>query len=306
MRGRCTVVLTIPALVGGLLVAGCSGPTSGHAGSTTPAPRIVATFEATDSASPEEKLIADAHVVAVRLHAFGDNGAFVVERRHSVVVMGTSRLPIPASLLLVAGTFQVRPALCATGAPVAPTSNKTPPPLPTTCSSGRYSLQAPNLTVNTSTGTSNLPSIAPDPTLAVLPSSSPAYDDSHPGNSVLIPVSGGGDGGPSRYLLGPAVLNGSAVAKARATFVDPQWVVDVTLTAPGATAWDDAARTYFHQLLAMEVDGMALSVPLVQPNSPTFVSFDGQLQVSGNFTRKTATQLAAVLSSGPLVTPLQG
>jgi hypothetical protein len=308
MRGR-RVGALILVLLSGLLVTACSGSTSGSAGSTTSTDRsrVIATLTAVAPGASAPELTADAHVVAVRLHAFGVRGTSTAVRGHSIVVTGTTTLPVPDSLLLVPGTFQVRPALCEADVPGAQTSGATLPPLPTACSSERYSLQPPNLIVDTSAGTANIASIAPDPALTPYPSSSAAYDDTHPDNSVLVPLSeGGGSGEPSRYLLGPTVLTGSVVATARASFVDPQWVVNVTLTATGSTAWDDAARTYFHQVLAMDVDGVIVSAPLIQPSSPSFISFVGRLQVSGNFTRKSASQLAAVLSSGPLVTPLQG
>jgi preprotein translocase subunit SecD len=56
----------------------------------------------------------------------------------------------------------------------------------------------------------------------------------------------------------------------------------------------------------MDVDGVTVSAPLMQPSQSTFASFGGRFQVSGNFTRNSARQLAAVLASGPLPAALSG
>ena len=244
----------------------------------------------------------------MRLHTVRPTGFSVVAHSHTIEVRGATSLPLPVRDLIVTGMFQVRPALCGAGPFVAPTTGAAPEPTPTSCSAGRYSLQPPNLTIDTQTGTSNAGSIQPDPALTAVPSTPAAVDDSSPDSSVLVGLAGGQeDGGPgaiTRDLLGPALLNATAVAHAQADFVNPQWIVNVTLTATGAKSWDDVAQSYFHQFLAMDVDGRAVSVPLTQPASSTFVSFGGRLQISGSFTMKSAEQLAADLNSGPLVAPL--
>ena len=182
-----------------------------------------------------------------------------------------------------------------------------PPPstivgsLPSACSAARYSLLAPNLTVDESTGNSDEGSIAPDPALASYPSTSAAANDSNPDTAVLVAVDAAA---ADRDLLGPVVLDHRAVASARADSQDAQWLVDVTLTEAGASAWDAVAKQYFHEVLAFDVDGVAVSAPLMQPSQATFTSFDGKIQVSGNLTERTATQLAAILTSGPLTVAL--
>ncbi len=282
----------------GFLMAGCSGHSGAGVTGTT---HVVATFTTAD-ASPRQ-LTEDAAVLTDRLHRLDDPGAVTDVRGRKIVILTKNRLNTPLSALVVRGFFQVRPALCQSGPFTASSSATTETPVPSNCSSERYSLQVPNLTVDDSIGTSNVASIAPDPALASFPSSSPAYDDSHPGAPVLVPASG--DPGV-RYLLGPTELNGSAVANATATFQNPNWVVDVNLTKTGGPLWDAVAEKNFHELVAFDVDGQALSVPLTQPSQATFTSFAGRLQISGTFTRKSARQLAAVLDSGPLASPLSG
>ena len=173
--------------------------------------------------------------------------------------------------------------------------------MPAGCSSPRYSLLAPDLVVTTDTGSSNIDSIPPDPALAAVPTSTPAYDESHPGDPVLVPLLGGGG---ERYLLGLSELNGSVVARASASFQSPNWVVNVDLTSAGSAQWDELTQKYFHEIIGIDLDGQLISAPLVQPSQSTFSSFAGKVQISGSFTRQSAQALAAELNSGPMATAL--
>jgi hypothetical protein len=287
----------------GVVVTACSGATGHPSGS--PAHHgnadIVATFTPVHAGTSTQELVEDAKELTVRLGVLGDHGASAAVRGRSVVVSGGAGLPVPISMLIVPGTFQIRPVLCQAG-PYTPTAGSPVGPLPTACSSGRYSLQAPNLTVDTTTGTSNLPSIQRDPTLASYPSSTPADNDSQPGSFVLLPAPGTGG---MRYLLGPSELNGMAVASAHAIFESPQWIVNVTLTREGAPEWDALARMYFHELIGIDVDGQAVSVPITQPNSSSFTPFAGRMQISGPFDKRSSEVIAADLDSGPLTAPLR-
>lgn len=301
MRLRHRARAGVLVIVMGLAVGACSGATGRTGPAAGHSPGVVATFVAAGRASAQE-LADDAHELTTRLRSYGDSNATTSVHGHAVVVSGTTGLPVPGSLLVASGTFQIRPALCQS----APYGPETPPPapaasVPTGCSSPRYSLLAPNLSVD-GAGNSDISSIAPDPVLAGYPSSSAVYNDSHPDSSVLVP---GTDGeGDVRYLLGPTALDATMVADATATTEDAQWLVDVQFTAVGASAWDAVAEKYFHELLAVDVDGVAVSVPLTQPAQSTFTSFDGKMQLSGNFTKRTAEQIAAILASGPLTVAL--
>lgn len=218
-----------------------------------------------------------------------------------MVVVGGRRLGSSASSLVASGTVQFRPALCQSAPFTQPPPGVADGSVPAGCSSPQYSLEAPTLVVDSAIGTSNVASIPADPTLAAVPTSSPAYDESHPTDPVLVPLLG--DGG-ERYLLGPAELNGSIVARASAQFQSPLWVVDVDLTSAGAVQWDELAQKYFHEMIGVDLDGQAVSLPLTQPSQASFTSFAGRVQISGSFTRQSAQALAAVLNSGPLDTPL--
>ena len=300
MGRRIVGPLVILMIVGGLVTTACSKTTVDPLGSARPPTMVEARFVATDAAGTTSQLVEDATALNIRLRTLGIADTATVRDR-AVEVLGPVKLPVPTSNLTAVGLLQIRPALCQAPpyAPAAPSAAAGS--LPTTCSSSRYSLRAPNLTVNVASGVSNQSSIAPDPTLAAYPSSSAAYDDSHPGNSVLIPVDG--ESGV-RCLLGPAALSGTAVVSAQAAFANPQWFVDVTLTASGATRWDAVARDNFHQIIGIDVDGRAVSLPLIQPTDAEAISFDGRMEISGPFTKRTAQNLAADLASGPLATPL--
>jgi hypothetical protein len=294
---------TVPGLVLlAVVAAGCSGTPAAPTGSSAGRSEVAATFTAVNPGTSTRELTADATVLTARLHLLGDAIASAAVRGRTIVVEGTRRLPVSVDDLVAPGVFQIRPALCGSGAFSVPASGAVTTPLPTGCSSERYSLQTPNLTVDESTGASNLASIAPDPALASYPSSTAAYDDSHPQSPVLVPASGGGG---ARYLLGPAELNGTAVASAGAVFEDPDWYVNVTFTGTGGSEWNAVAKKYFHEVIGIDVDGLALSVPITEPSQSVFASFGDRMQIGGTFTRKSAEQLAAVLGSGPVVTPLR-
>jgi hypothetical protein len=291
-------------LLCGLLVSACSGGSGAPPGSSSQdqTAHVVATFVPVDRATSSRQLVDDADELSLRLGSFGDRSATATVRDHAIEVLGAGSLPVPASVLITAGALQIRPALCES----APYKKPAPgtvvaAALPEACSSNRYSLEEPNLTVDTSTAVSNLSSIAPDPALASYPSSSASYNDSHPESPVLVPLLGASG---LRYLLGPSELEGTAAASARVTFEPSQWIVNVTFTDAGGSAWDALTEKYFHEIIGIDLDGRAVSAPLIEPSQSTFTSFGGRMQIGGDFNKLTADELAAVLNSGPLVTPL--
>jgi hypothetical protein len=102
-----------------------------------------------------------------------------------------------------------------------------------------------------------------------------------------------------RYVLGPAVMTSRAIASATATKNQAgAWVVNWTTTSAGAAVWDKVTRASFHQLLAVEVGGVVVSAPIIEPAQTTFSSFRGQGQVTGKLSQAEAMKIAAALSSG--------
>jgi preprotein translocase subunit SecD len=75
-------------------------------------------------------------------------------------------------------------------------------------------------------------------------------------------------------------------------------VVNWTTTSAGAAVWDKVTRASFHQLLAVDVGGVVVSAPIIEPAQTTFSSFRGQGQVTGKLSQAEAMKIAAALSSG--------
>lgn len=273
-------------------LSACSGP-------TTASGPVLATFTAVHGAS-RQQLSTDGQQLVRRLNVYGAVHELVTIRGRSIVVIGPQPLPVAVSTLIAPGVLQLRPALCS-ALPHRPSSGGGGP-LPDQCSASPYSLQAPHLLVNTNTGTSNIASIAPDPTLTSQPTTSAVANDADSGDPVLLPLDGASG---FRYLLGPSKLSGSIVRSASAFFQNPQWIVNVTLTGSGAVRFDELNKQYFHQIIGVDLDGRLVSAPLIEPVSSSFNSFAGRMQISGDLTKRSATAVAAELDSGPLAAPLR-
>ncbi len=142
--------------------------------------------------------------------------------------------------------------------------------------------------------------VAPDPTFASYQANTP--DNDSPTQTVLLaadPASGGQQ--YDRFVCGPAQLTGAAVATATATFeTSGQWAVSYTLTSSGSSAWDTVAQENFHQYVAIDLDAVVESAPLIQPTQASFTSFGGSGEISGNFSETTAKRLALELNYGSL------
>jgi len=246
-------------------------------------------------------------VIRNRVDAAGVSGANVNSQGGNVVVQLPGLKNPQAVIKLISNTAQLtfRPALCQANPYSPPKKGTTLPPLPSACTSSTYSIQLPptgSLTVSSSsTNSSNLSSIPADPALSSYPTTQPAYDDLHPHSPVLIPLVGGGG---FRNLLGPAEMNGTAVASAIAQFISPDWVVNATLTNKGSTEWDNLTKKYFHEIIGIDLDGQVVSNPLTLPGQATWTSFGGRVQISGNFTQTSAQDLALDLNYGSLPVPL--
>ncbi|MGD0853211.1 MAG: protein translocase subunit SecD [Acidimicrobiales bacterium] len=125
-----------------------------------------------------------------------------------------------------------------------------------------------------------------------------APDDDNPNDQVILPLLGSPG---TRYLLGKSELTGQAVGKAVAQQDQlGAWVVNYTLTKKGSPEWDAVADKNFHQALAIELDGVIQSAPLIQPDQATFTSFDGTGEISGSFTETGAKNLAIAMEFGAL------
>lgn len=104
----------------------------------------------------------------------------------------------------------------------------------------------------------------------------------------------GDRGGLTGYVLGPAELTGEAVSEAAATF-NNEWVVNVDLTDEGAVGFDEIAARYFGQQVAIVLDGVVESAPVIRATE-----FGGTAVISGTFDEEGARDLAVALRFGAL------
>ena len=194
-----------------------------------------------------------------------------------------------------------RPASCyAPAETVAKGAAPTTGVLPTCAASS--ALTATNLAVkpdssNVNGYTSNSNNIPVDPQFATYPSTPATSDDKNA--TVLLPGTSSSQG-TGRYVLGPAMLTGTAVKSASAQLVSNQWAVSIVLTGPGSTAWDTLSQQQFHAIIGIDLDGQVISAPITQPSQAAFTSFNGQVQISGSFTQDQAKTLATELNYGSL------
>jgi preprotein translocase subunit SecD len=241
-------------------------------------------------------------ILTNRVNGLGVSGAQVNLQGKDVVVSVPGAKHARAVLAVVGQTAQLlfRPVICqaGVGTKLAPLGKK---PLPA-CASN-YQMTEANLAVapanNVAGFTSN--NLPPDPAFTNVESTQPKSD--LPQDSVLLPLLGQ----PGvRYVLGPSELTGHSIKKAVAQQDQTgAWVVNYTLTSTGSPLWDKVASQNFHQLLAIELDGVVQSAPIIQPTQTTFSSFLGTGQISGSFTEASAKNLALAMNFGALPVRLQ-
>jgi preprotein translocase subunit SecD len=230
-------------------------------------------------------------ILTNRVNGLGVSGAKVNLQGKNVVVSVPGVKDARKVLAIVGQTAQLlfRPVLCqVTQAKKTQQYSGTLP-----ACGAQYLLSAANLNINSAGNPVNVP---PDPKYAKVASTLPANDK--PENSVILPYLGQ----PGvRYLLGPAQLTGQSVGKAFAQQDQVgAWVVNYNLTATGSPAWDRVAQANFHQEVAIELDGVIQSAPLILPNQAAFSSFRGAGQISGQFTQGSAKNLALAMEFGSL------
>jgi hypothetical protein len=86
-----------------------------------------------------------------------------------------------------------------------------------------------------------------------------------------------------RYVLGPSEMNSSAISSASASkSKSGSWVVE----------W-----TSFHQMLAIDVGGVVVSAPIIEPTQKSFRSFHGMGEISGDLSHAEATKIVQAMQS---------
>jgi preprotein translocase subunit SecD len=241
-------------------------------------------------------------ILSNRVNGLGVSGAQVNLQGKDVVVSVPGVHDARKVLQLVGETAQLlfRPVICqaAVGTKLAPLGKKALP----TCAAA-YQMTEANLAVTPANNVAGFTSnnLQPDPAFTDLASTQPSSD--LPKDSVLLPLLGQ----PSvRYVLGPSELTGQSIKKAVAQQDQTgAWVVNYTLTSTGSPLWDKVASENFHRLLAIELDGVVQSAPIIQATQSAFSSFQGTGQISGSFTEASAKNLALAMNFGALPVRLQ-
>jgi preprotein translocase subunit SecD len=103
--------------------------------------------------------------------------------------------------------------------------------------------------------------------------------------------------GAAKYLLGPAVLEGTQVTNATAGTRSNTnaWVVNLDLNSKGSDAWATFTAANVGKQVAVTLDGRVITAPTINGPIP-----GGKTEISGSFTQTTATELANQLKYGAL------
>jgi preprotein translocase subunit SecD len=132
-----------------------------------------------------------------------------------------------------------------------------------------------------------------------------------PPSADAVLCDGGGQEGKhatAKYALGPSRLDGDGVQRAAAQ-LDKQfasgWQVELEFTTSGSAKFADVTQDLATQQspnnqFAITLDGSVISAPAVRE-----AITGGKAVISGNFTQKSATNLAALITSGSLPVPLE-
>ncbi|MEX6430705.1 MULTISPECIES: protein translocase subunit SecD [Ferrimicrobium] len=220
-------------------------------------------------------------IIENRVNALGV-GQPSIGQQGSDIVVDLPGVKDPKTALSYIGQtaiLQFRPVLCQ-----APLYTK--PPASLHLKKSQLTPTCPNPSAKTASLLQYVPSTSPLKATSASTALLPEYQ----GNSKKV---------IARYVVGPTLLTGNAI---KSVFAAPQpqsasnqWAINFTLTAKGAPIFNQIAKTYYHQLLAVVLDGTVQSAP--QINS---TNFNGQGQITGNYTRASATDLATILHYGAL------
>src|SRR3954468_3393552 len=134
-----------------------------------------------------------------------------------------------------------------------------------------------------------------------------ARADDDPSKEVLLAEFGRKDRTreTARYRLGPAPVVGSAVKTAQAEFDQntSEWSVRVDFTGDGGDKFKALATQQVNKQVAIVLDGVVQSAPVIQPSLLT--NFNNTAQITGNFTERQSKDLASVLRFGALPVQLE-
>jgi len=106
-----------------------------------------------------------------------------------------------------------------------------------------------------------------------------------------------GEDGAVKYLLGPAVVEGTSVTDAAAATRTGtgEWVVNLDFDNEGGAAWGEFTAANVGNSVAITLDGRVISAPTVQG-----AILGGGTEITGSFDQESATELANQLKYGAL------
>ncbi|MEP7020974.1 MAG: META domain-containing protein [Pseudonocardiales bacterium] len=303
------------AAAAAILVVQLTGSGPKHQGPASARGGVQIVCQTTQSASTEQ-LQADSAIIAGRIDKLGLGGNVHIQDDKSLVITLPKGNAESAQTLCAQGRLDFRPLVMA-GTPVsagAVTRNSNPFGLLKFAIPNTYSEFAHLSTTQQAQLSGALKQL--DCTWAA--------DQPHPAASYSLAChSVAGTSAKIAYLLGPVVVPGTEIASATAVAPtiaqgETRWTVVVNLKPGAQAAWtkytathhvtgspsagpatDCGATTTPCADFVGVLDGVAVSVPV------NVAGISGATQVAGNFTQRTATALAAQLSSGSLPVPLR-
>jgi preprotein translocase subunit SecD len=108
-------------------------------------------------------------------------------------------------------------------------------------------------------------------------------------------LSGTPSAGALRYVVGPAALNQTSIQSARAELFNGEWVIQLRMTPEASTQLDLLTYHTFHSMIGFDLNGRIIEAPITLGGQTHWSSFEGQIQITGNFTENQAKALAAEL-----------
>src|SRR4051794_40005878 len=102
--------------------------------------------------------------------------------------------------------------------------------------------------------------------------------------------------GRAKYLLGPSVVEGTAVTDASAGTRSGtgEWIVRLDFNSEGSTAWSTYTAANVGKNVGITLDGRVISAPTINQ------AISGGTEISGSFNQASATELANQLKYGAL------
>jgi len=259
-------------------------------------------YKPTTQASKAD-LLQVVQILSNRVNGLGVSGASVNLQGTNVVVSVPGATNAREILASIGQTAQLlfRPVLCktTTATKLEPFTGAALPPC-----GPQYSMAASNLGVSPNPQSPDgytMNPVQPDPSFSAFPSTPSSADLAS--QTVLLPSTGDTT---ERYILGPAQMTGTSLKNAIAQQDQAgAWIVSYNLTGAGSALWDQVAYANFHGLVAIELDGVVQSAPIIQPGETAPRSFGGSGQISGSFTESSAKNLAIAMQFGSLPVRLE-